>query len=152
MGYNYTPSTRRLMRAIDKLLIYSEANPDLAPEQIRNYHSSRGLMDIGYHYCLNVQGVLRVGRRADSPAAPPTLDNERAITVCLLGRIDIDYAVSDLEKLAGPLSDLCIAYGLYAKDIKIAPMVSSLPSYNLQTLRDIVQDTLDGTERGYYVY
>jgi len=140
------------LRKIDRIIITAEQPPELELEQLRNYHVSKGLEDIGYHYTLSSLGVLRVGRRAESPPAPATAFNQSAIAVCLLGAIPIDYTRADLEKVAAPLADLCITYGLYAKQIKESKDLGSITSFNMDSLRAMVQDILDGSERGYYVF
>ena len=54
------------MRRIKKVIIHCSATPegrDVKTETIRQWHLDKGWSDIGYHYVIELDGSINVGRR-----------------------------------------------------------------------------------------
>lgn len=78
-----TPTVRTFRR----LVIHHSAGPrSQTTEQIRDYHRRVRLWsDIGYHYTIEADGVLRVGRPMPAMGAHAKDINAESIGICVVG-------------------------------------------------------------------
>lgn len=80
------------MRKIDKIFIHCSATPegrDIKMETIKSWHvKGRGWRDIGYHFVIELDGMLRPARRMEQMGAGVKGHNEHSIHVCYVGGID----------------------------------------------------------------
>ena len=80
------------MRKIDKIFIHCSATPegrDIKMETIKSWHvKGRGWRDIGYHFVIELDGLLRPGRRMEQMGAGVKGHNEHSIHVCYVGGLD----------------------------------------------------------------
>lgn len=80
------------MRKIDKIFIHCSATPegrDIKMETIKSWHiKGRGWRDIGYHFVIELDGTLKVGRPMEQMGAGVKGHNANSIHVCYVGGID----------------------------------------------------------------
>ena len=84
------------MREIKRIIIHHSATSAKATvEGIRNYHVNvRGWRDIGYHYVIQANGILRLGRPDWMIGAHVKGYNRSSIGICLIG----NYEDNELPK------------------------------------------------------
>lgn len=76
------------MRNINLIVIHCTASPNgkpLSVAAIRTEHIKRGFSDIGYHYVIDVDGSVHVGRKEDVVGAHAKGFNSRSIGVSMVG-------------------------------------------------------------------
>jgi N-acetylmuramoyl-L-alanine amidase len=87
------------MRKIDKIFIHCSATPegrDIKMETIKSWHvKGRGWRDIGYHFVIELDGMLRPGRRMEQMGAGVKGHNEHSIHVCYVGGLDKNKKAKD---------------------------------------------------------
>ena len=85
------------MRKINKHIIHCSDTPDdrhVTVDDIRAWHIKRGWNDIGYHYIINRDGSLALGRPVEKIGAHCKGNNGDSIGTCLIGRDDRDWETS----------------------------------------------------------
>ena len=142
------------MRRITKIICHHTATPSgsTSVEGVRRAHLGRGWDDIGYHYLVDTDGRLRVGRRVGKVGAHCKGENGFSIGISLMGRYDTGYETPNLRGLAPHLADLCIAYDLTEEDIYGHKDYNrtACPGYDMESVRTLVRVILKATERGLY--
>ena len=107
------------MRKIEKIIIHCSATPegrDVKTETIRKWHLDRGWSDIGYHYVIELDGSLNIGRPVQRTGAHTKGHNTGSIGVCYIGGVDQDMKPKDtrteaqIERLHQLLFDLTDQY------------------------------------------
>ena len=92
-------------RRVDRVFVHCSASDAAAHdnvEVIRSWHLKRGWRDIGYHFVITRNGVLRAGRPLSLVPAAQKGHNIGSIAVCLTGlRV---FTVEQMQKLV----DLCV--------------------------------------------
>ena len=87
------------MRKIDKIFIHCSATPegrDIKMETIKSWHvKGRGWSDIGYHFVIELDGMLRPGRRMERMGAGVKGHNANSIHVCYIGGLDKSKKAKD---------------------------------------------------------
>jgi len=86
------------MRAIDKIIIHCSATPenrDVSVETIRDWHTSRGWSDIGYHYIIGLNGDIQEGRLLERQGAHVRGYNKGSIGICYIGGVDANLKAKD---------------------------------------------------------
>lgn len=87
------------MRKIDKIFIHCSATPegrDIKMETIKSWHvKGRGWRDIGYHFVIELDGTLKVGRPMEQMGAGVKGHNANSIHVCYVGGIDKNKKAKD---------------------------------------------------------
>lgn len=76
------------MRHIDRIVIHCTASPNgraRALADIRADHLARGFKDIGYHYIIQPDGRVDLGRDEEQPGAHAKGFNAHSIGVCMVG-------------------------------------------------------------------
>lgn len=80
------------MRKINMIVVHCSATPADARfdrDWIRDLHKNRnGWRDIGYHFVIEVDGEIRVGRTLDQVGAHVAGHNKHSIGICLIGGVD----------------------------------------------------------------
>ena len=80
-------------------------------DAINNYHKSKGWGMIGYHYLIEPNGKIKVGRMENQHGAHCIGCNHNSIGICLTGYFDIEYPTEEQEKsLRNLLVDLLKEY------------------------------------------
>ena len=60
------------MRKIDKIIVHCAATregQDIKTDTIRDWHLKRGWSDIGYHYVIELDGTIGIGRPIERSGA-----------------------------------------------------------------------------------
>ena len=82
------------MRAINKIVVHCSATregQDVSTETIRGWHvNDRGWSDIGYHYVIELDGRLVVGRDVSIAGAHTRGHNSDSIGICYVGGVESD--------------------------------------------------------------
>jgi hypothetical protein len=74
------------MRKLGTLIVHHSASPlSTTLEDIRGWHLGRGWSDIGYHYVIEEDGKIRVGRPLWLTGAHCRRHNSYTVGVCLVG-------------------------------------------------------------------
>tara|TARA_R110000744_G_scaffold366990_1_gene476315 strand:- start:104 stop:508 length:405 start_codon:yes stop_codon:yes gene_type:complete len=79
------------MRKIKKVIIHCSATPegrDVKTATIRDWHLAKGWSDIGYHYVIELDGSVNVGRHTDRIGAHTIGENRGSIGICYVGGMD----------------------------------------------------------------
>ena len=92
------------MRKINKIFIHCSATPegrDIKMETIKSWHvKGRGWRNIGYHFVIELDGMLRPGRRMEQMGAGVKGHNEHSIHVCYVGGLDKNKKAKDTRTQA----------------------------------------------------
>ena len=86
------------MRAIDKIIIHCSATPEnriVSVDTIREWHTSKGWSDIGYHYVISLNGDIHKGRPVERQGAHVRGHNKDSIGICYIGGVDADLRAKD---------------------------------------------------------
>ena len=82
------------MRAINKIVVHCSATregQDISTETIRGWHvKDRGWSDIGYHYVIELDGRLVIGRDVSIAGAHTRGHNSDSIGICYVGGVESD--------------------------------------------------------------
>lgn len=101
------------MRQIDRIIVHHTATSrHTTVEAIRNYHvHHNGWRDIGYHYLVDNQGRLRLGRPVDLAGAHCKGHNSDSIGLAMIGNFQ-EKGIGELQinGLYAALEDLCRIY------------------------------------------
>jgi len=88
-----------LMRDINRIIIHCSATPegrDIDAATIKDWHvNGNGWSDIGYHYCIKLDGTLETGRSIDKVGAHVKGHNKDSIGICYIGGVDKDGKPKD---------------------------------------------------------
>ena len=79
------------MRDIDKIIIHCSATPegrDVKTSTIKQWHTAKGWSDIGYHYVIELDGSVNMGRDIDRIGAHTRGENTGSIGICYVGGMD----------------------------------------------------------------
>lgn len=109
-------------RTINEIIIHCSATPEgkhYTVEDIRRWHKEKGWSDIGYHYVVQRDGAICVGRDINISGAHCKGHNAHSIGVCYVGGLAKDGKTpkdtrTDLQQ-AAMLTLLCDLRKLYPK-------------------------------------
>jgi N-acetylmuramoyl-L-alanine amidase len=79
------------MRDINKIIVHCSATKEgqeFFADDIRRWHKARGFSDIGYHFVINLDGVIEYGRDLKLTGAHCKGHNEGSIGICYIGGLD----------------------------------------------------------------
>ncbi len=80
-------------RAITSIAIHCAATPEGKPffaADIRSWHKRQGWSDIGYHFVIDLDGTIEVGRPLALAGAHVQGHNARSIGICYVGGVAAD--------------------------------------------------------------
>ena len=86
------------MRTIKKIILHCSATPEnrnVSVDTIREWHTSKGWSDIGYHYVIGLNGDIHKGRPVDRQGAHVRGFNKGSIGICYIGGVDADLKAKD---------------------------------------------------------
>lgn len=114
------------MRKIDKIIVHCSATvegKDFKAADIRKWHLQRGFKDIGYHYVVDLDGTIELGRPELQIGAHCSGQNKDSIGICYVGGVDknlrpkdtrTDKQIKSMNKLIKELID---KYSLSLDDV-----------------------------------
>tara|TARA_R110000744_G_scaffold151448_1_gene264899 strand:+ start:265 stop:669 length:405 start_codon:yes stop_codon:yes gene_type:complete len=80
------------MRRIKKVIIHCSATPegrDVKTDTIRQWHLDKGWSDIGYHYVIELDGSVNMGRDVSIVGAHTRGENKGSIGICYVGGMNM---------------------------------------------------------------
>lgn len=87
------------MREINEIILHCSATPEGRAHDvadIRKWHvNGRGWSDIGYHYCILLDGSVEAGRPVAAQGAHVKGKNKTSIGVCYIGGCDKNMKPKD---------------------------------------------------------
>jgi len=86
------------MREINHIIIHCAATPEgraVTAEEIKQWHLDKGWSDIGYHYVIELDGSVKLGRPLDREGAHTIGRNHDSIGICYVGGVDKDMNAKD---------------------------------------------------------
>lgn len=86
------------MRRIDKIIVHCTATPEgrhVSVKDIDRWHRERGFKCIGYHYVIDLDGLVHVGRDESDIGAHTIGQNRNSIGVCYVGGLDKNMKPKD---------------------------------------------------------
>tara|TARA_R110000772_G_scaffold27891_2_gene70710 strand:+ start:6046 stop:6465 length:420 start_codon:yes stop_codon:yes gene_type:complete len=109
------------MRKINKIIVHCSATPEnrnVLISEVKRWHvEERGWSDIGYHFVIELDGSVRIGRPIEIKGAHAKGNNHDSIGVCYIGGVDSDMKSKDTrtecqqESLVNLLTELKDTYG-----------------------------------------
>ncbi len=107
-------------RSVNLIVIHCAATANgksVSVDQVRAWHLARGFHDIGYHYLIDVDGTVNMGRAEEEDGAHAQGHNAHSIGVCLVGGVGGPdrrnpglYTEAQWATLALTVQDLCRRY------------------------------------------
>lgn len=79
------------MRKVNKIVVHSSASPEGREdtvEDVTRWHLARGFKDIGYHYIIELDGIVFQGRPLSKQGAHVRGHNTDTIGICYIGGTD----------------------------------------------------------------
>jgi N-acetylmuramoyl-L-alanine amidase len=84
----------------NKIIYHHSARGEWSPEEINEYHKSKGWKGIGYHYYIRKDGSIYSGRPENAEGAHTKGENNSSIGICLEGNFEDEYPTEEqLESL-----------------------------------------------------
>ena len=91
------------MRPIEEIILHCSATKEgqnFKAEDIRRWHvNGNGWKDIGYHYVIDLDGTIELGRPLDQAGSHTTNHNQRTIGICYVGGLDSNGKPKDTRTL-----------------------------------------------------
>lgn len=128
------------MRKINKIILHCSATiagKDYRAKDIKKWHLQRGFSDIGYHYIIDLNGIVEKGRDISVIGAHCKGHNSDSIGICYVGGLDFcnrptdtrtEYQYKALLALVGELRETygnIPVYGHnYFDKVKACPCIS----------------------------
>ena len=91
------------MREINHIIIHCSATPEgraVTADEIKQWHLDKGWSDIGYHYVIELDGSVKLGRPLDREGAHTIGRNHDSIGICYVGGVDKDMNPKDTRTQA----------------------------------------------------
>lgn len=77
------------MRPVTEIIVHcsaTEAGKDFRADDIRRWHvKGNGWKDIGYHFVIDIDGTIEVGRPMAQKGAHTANHNEKTVGICYVG-------------------------------------------------------------------
>ena len=107
----------RSLATIDTIVIHCSATPpsmDVSAQDIDKWHKARGFDMIGYHYFVDLAGLVHQGRGIDIVGAHAKSNNHNTIGICYAGGVDENKNPADTitKTQRDSISNLIISLGL----------------------------------------
>ena len=96
------------MRQINEIIIHCSATKegaDIKAADIKRWHTApppkgNGWKDIGYHYVVDIDGTIELGRPLDQTGAHTKGHNANTIGICYVGGLDLSGKAKDTRTTA----------------------------------------------------
>lgn len=86
------------MRKVDEIILHCSATKEgqnFKAKDIDAWHKQRGFKGIGYHYVIDLDGNVEMGRPEDEIGAHCLNHNARSIGICYIGGLDTTGKAKD---------------------------------------------------------
>lgn len=98
----------------DKIIIHHSARREWSPEDINDYHKSKGWKGIGYHFYIRKDGIIYSGRPENSEGAHTKGENNSSIGICLEGNFeDEEVTEKQIDSLLNLSVYISLKYDIY---------------------------------------
>jgi len=94
----------------DKIIVHHSASKTWTYKEILDYHINKGWLDIGYHYLIEKNGIVKRGRWAKKEGTHTIGQNTSSIGICLAGNFNEELPTKEQEQ---SLKGLLIELNLY---------------------------------------
>lgn len=99
------------MRKIKHIIVHCSATETGTVESIRKYHIEHNKWrDIGYHYVIEMDGAIKVGRDEYTAGAHCQGANSESLGICLIG--NMAFSEAQLQSLGKLLKDCLTRHNL----------------------------------------
>lgn len=91
------------MRPLNEIIVHCTATPEGRPysrEQLKRDHLARGFSDIGYHFIVNFDGSIILGRPLEQVGAHVEGHNTGTIGISYIGGVDKNLKPKDTRTVA----------------------------------------------------
>jgi len=114
-----------------EIIIHCSASPNYRDdkiEDINRWHIARGFKKVGYHYVIELDGSIRIGRKENEIGAHCLGHNNTSIGICLIGtdqftNLQISSLVTLIQEIEIRLPDITI-HGHYEFANKTCPNIN----------------------------
>lgn len=127
------------MRKIDSIVIHHTATKYDTVDTIRRYHTEiKGWDDIGYHYVIGLDGIVKDGRPISIKGAHCIDKNRTSVGICMVG-IDT-FTTAQFGGLHRVLDFLCSTYKIPKKKIYGHNQFSNkkCPGFDIGIIRELL--------------
>lgn len=86
------------MREINKIIIHCSATKEgwnYKAKDIDAWHRERGFTGIGYHFVIDLNGKVEIGRPVEQAGAHASGHNAQSIGICYIGGLDANGKAKD---------------------------------------------------------
>ncbi|WP_195263995.1 peptidoglycan recognition family protein [Clostridium sp. 1001275B_160808_H3] len=98
----------------NKIIYHHSARSKWSPEEINEYHKSKGWKGIGYNYYIRKDGSIYSGRPENAEGAHTKGENNSSIGICLEGNFEEEYPTGEqLESLYNLSLYISLKYDIY---------------------------------------
>jgi hypothetical protein len=139
------------LREIEKIICHCSASDKESHDNvnvIREWHLSRGWDDIGYHFVIESNGNLSIGRPIGVIGAHCYGENKNSIGICLTGKeVFTEFQFKTLKKLC---FNLCEIFKIHEADIYphwYFNKKKSCPVYGLGEVREHVRERREARDK-----
>lgn len=114
---------------------------------VQQYHISKGWEDIGYHFYIEKDGTLMLGRAENYHGAHTLGYNTKSLGICLAGNFDFSRPTEAQEKtLKILLQDLCAKYLIPRENIVPHRRFAEKSCYGVNLTDDWAAKLADGVQ------
>lgn len=141
--FEMLPSSRK----IDKIVVHcsaTKATSNVTIHDVRKWHTDKGWSDIGYHFFIELDGAIKIGRDINKAGAHVLGHNAHTIGVCYAGGYNKNMEAADTRTIEQKKSMLLLISKLkelhagasvcghrdYPKVAKACPCFDAIPEYN----------------------
>ncbi len=127
----------RITRPITSIAIHCTATPagrDVRAADVRAWHKAKGWIDIGYHFVVDLDGTIEIGRPKAMPGAHVEGFNVKSIGVVYVGGIGTDGKPADTRTPAQKAALLDLLGEL--KRVHLAAVIKGHRDYSPDRNRD----------------
>ena len=106
------------MRKINLIVVHCTASPagrHVSVADVDRLHRQRGFRSIGYHYLIDIDGKIEVGRPLEQIGAHAKGYNANSIGICYVGGLDRNGKPADTRTPAQKLSIINLLKSLKAR-------------------------------------
>lgn len=98
----------------NKIIYHHSARSEWSPEEVNEYHKSKGWKGIGYNYYIRKDGSIYSGRPENAEGAHTKGENNSSIGICLEGNFeDENPTEKQLESLSKLSLYISLKYNIY---------------------------------------
>lgn len=98
----------------NKIIYHHSARSEWSPEEINEYHKSKGWKGIGYNYYIRKDGSIYSGRPENAEGAHTKGENNSSIGICLEGNFEDEFLTKgQLESLSKLSLYISLKYDIY---------------------------------------